>query len=178
MQLQPKLILDYAEQLSFQEPFVPDWDDGSHEFTLPTLILAFCRVESDLDPNAVRYESEYRWFIPPEKLEKNQVPRSCSNATESVLQRCSFGLMQIMGATARELRFSGWLTCLCDPVEGLCWGIKYLARQHRRFYQRHGLDGVIAAYNAGSPRYTVDRRFVNQSYVDKIKKYGNLYQDH
>jgi len=175
VKLPSKLILDYAEQLSFQEHFVPEWDKGGDQaLTLPSLILGICRVESDLDSDAVRYESEYRWFIPREELEKNQVPGSCSNATESVLQKCSYGLMQIMGATARELKFSGWLTRLCDPVDGLRWGIKYLARQHRRFYQRHGIDGVIAAYNAGSPRYK-DGRLINQSYVERVKKYGNLY---
>ena len=163
MQLEPKLILDYAEQLSFQEHFVLKRDES---LSLTSLILAICRVESNLNPDAVRYESGFHWLVDGQRINKLK-PATCSYQTEINLQKISWGLMQIMGATARNLGCGGWLTGLLDPVQGLYWGMRYLQWQYRRFFVNDGLHGVIAAYNAGSPRYK-DGRFVNQAYVDKV----------
>ena len=75
--------------------------------------------------------------------------------------------MQVMGATARELGFKGWLGQLLCPDEGLLCGVKYLHKQFKRFGSR-GLPAVIAAYNAGSPRTEKSGAFKNQAYVDKV----------
>jgi hypothetical protein len=85
-------------------------------------------------------------------------------------QQASWGLVQVMGGVARECGFRGpYLTELCEPKTCLEYGCRHLANLHRRFYTRWGWDGVIAAYNAGSPRFN-GRVFENQQYVDKVRK--------
>lgn len=81
-------------------------------------------------------------------------------------QQTSWGLMQVMGAVAREYGFKGkFLSELCDPVVGVWHGCKKLAALRRRYAV---LEDVIAAYNAGSPRKDIHGRYVNQPYVDKV----------
>lgn len=85
-------------------------------------------------------------------------------------QQASWGLMQVMGAVAREYGFrEPYLPALCRPADNLDIGCRHLARLQRRFGPSHGVDGVIAAYNAGSPRRVGDGRFENQEYVDKVR---------
>jgi len=49
--------------------------------------------------------------------------------TEEMAEAVSFGLMQIMGETAREFGFKGrYLTELCDPATGLEYGCRKLRR--------------------------------------------------
>ncbi len=134
------------------------------------LVAALCRAESGCYPGAVRYEADYLYTIAPVSLEAGVRPVECSLETEAILQRCSLGLMQVMGATARELGFKGWLTGLLEPETGVRWGVKYLQHQHRRYFSLYGLDAVIAAYNAGSMRTRKSGEFVNQAYVDRVRR--------
>lgn len=128
----------------------------------PALVVAICEVESGFNPLAARHEPSFRWIVKnPDK------PAACTLATEINLQKTSFGLMQIMGATARDLGLKGWITILVDPETSLEWGCRYLAKLKAR-YGSQGTDAVIAAYNAGSP-IIENGRYLNQSYVDKVK---------
>jgi len=96
-------------------------------------------------------------------------------------QSASWGLMQIMGAVARERGFRGqFLPALCDPLENLRIGCRVLFSCFERFGKA---PAAIAAYNAGSPRYidgtrNIDgpRTFVNQAYVDKVLKAAELWR--
>lgn len=135
-----------------------------------SLVSAIVRVESGGDPWAIRYEPQfYDHYIAPKPV-KGKAP--CSAQTEGRMQATSWGLMQIMGATARETGFNGvFLSQLCDPETGLDWGCRYLIRLFKRFGGQ-GDEAVIAAYNAGSPRKTGTGAFVNQAYVDKIRSQG------
>ena len=83
----------------------------------------------------------------------------------------SWGLMQIMGQVARERGFRGKFNELLQPEVGLYWGCRQLNVLHARYFKKHGWAGVIAAYNAGSPR-KVGGKFANQGYVDKVLKYA------
>ena len=85
-------------------------------------------------------------------------------------QQASWGLMQVMGAVAREHGFRGaYLTELCDPELNLEYGCRHLTALRGRFHQAHGWAGVIAAYNAGSPRRISEGGpFENQKYVDQV----------
>jgi soluble lytic murein transglycosylase-like protein len=106
----------------------------------------------------VRYEPTYRWLV-GDKLNMS--------LTERHTQMCSWGLMQVMGGTARELGLTGYLSQLCDPETGVQYGCRYL----RRLFERYQIwDDAIAAYNAGSPR-RVGPTYVNQGYVDKVNGY-------
>lgn len=99
----------------------------------PVLVAAIIWQESKGDPFAVRYEDNFflnylrgknrkklPGFWPPESV--------CTEATELRLRATSFGLMQIMGETAREAGFElPYLTCLCDPVINLTVGCQIFA---------------------------------------------------
>ena len=122
------------------------------------LVYAICQVESSLNPSAVRHEPRYRWLVG-------------DNETMSPIERqdqmTSWGLMQVMGAVARELGHTGPLSDLLDPPTGLFYGCLHL----RRFRAKYDIwPDVIAAYNAGSPRRVAGPigPYVNQSYVDKV----------
>ena len=130
----------------------------------PEMILAIIETESDGNPYAATYHANYSWINMQTKR-----PAACHPNTESVLQRTAWGLMQIMGATARDMGFDEWLTELTIPVVNIAIGMKYLAGLSERYLESHGIDGVIAAYNAGSPKKTADGKYRNQAYVDKVK---------
>lgn len=148
------------------------------------LLKAIVEVESAGDPWAVRYEPNFRWLwnIAEDEPWKGDTqddsvpaPAGASEPTERRCQAMSFGLVQIMGATARELGFDGpFLTQLCDPELNLEYGCKYLKRLYRRFGGEYGWEGIAAAYNAGSPRKTDDGSWENQDYVDKVTEAGGL----
>jgi len=143
------------------------------------LVRAIMIVESAGDPWAYRNEPGYRWLwdvrigLPyegdPQSL---PAPRGVSQATELMGQQTSWGLMQVMGATARELGFRGrYLTALLDPEMSLEYGCRYL----QVLFQRHrSWEPVAAAYNAGSPRRASDGRWQNQRYVDAVREAGGF----
>ena len=170
MPLEQSLIIHLAGQAIIAAEADGDLD--------PYLITAICAVESSFDQNATRYEPNYQYTIPAATLPDGARPGNCTRTTENNSQCCSYGLMQIMGATARELGFKGWLSQLFCADEGLLWGVKYLHKQWRRYYGTNGLHGVIAAYNAGSPRTHKSGAFENQIYVDKVvRKYESLLNE-
>ena len=122
------------------------------------LVYAICQVESSLTPAAIRHEPRYRWLVGDNET---------MSPTERQDQMTSWGLMQVMGAVARELGHTGPLSDLLDPPTGLFYGCLHL----RRFRAKYDIwPDVIAAYNAGSPRRVAGPigPYVNQSYVDKV----------
>jgi soluble lytic murein transglycosylase-like protein len=124
------------------------------------LVAAIAMAESSGDPWAVRYEPKFRWLT-----DLAQRPFACTHFTEEHLQKCSWGLMQIMGATARQIGFRGWITELLAPETNVLFGMRYLATLRDRYECR---TNVIAAYNAGSPIAGEDGRYKNQPYVDRV----------
>jgi hypothetical protein len=67
-------------------------------------------------------------------------------------QQASWGLLQVMGALAREVGFRRpYLSQLCDPAISLELGARHLAALFARFGT---IDRALAAYNAGSPTST------------------------
>ena len=144
------------------------------------LLRAIVQTESAGNTWAMRYEPDYRWLWDvrndnPYKGDPELLPSPSfvSVKTELVGQRTSWGLMQVMGATARELGFRGrYLSRFVDPEFGLEYGCRYLRRLHERFGP--GWEAVAAAYNAGSPRRREDGAWINQAYIDRIRHYGGL----
>lgn len=129
------------------------------------LILAIILTESSGNSWAIRYEPEWRFFNEPAHWASTL---KISPETEQHLQMFSWGLMQIMGATARDMGFTKELQKLCAPNLGIEYGCKYLRRQLLRYSGQ--TISAIAAYNAGSAiRSDVDKtKYVNQVYVDKV----------
>ena len=132
------------------------------------LISAIIEVESGWRPWANRYEKGYKYLV-------DYAGAFCSPDTEKVNQQTSWGLMQIMGGTARDIGFQEpFLTRLCDPETGLEWSCKYL----RRLYDRHQTwSDAVSAYNQGWPHRNQDGKYKNQGYVDKVTKAVERYQD-
>lgn len=144
-----------------------------HGLPIP-LVNAIVEVESDGNLWAVRYEPAFfdRYISGHVKV---KTFGCCSLATENRLRACSFGPMQIMGQVARERGFEGeFLTQLCDPEIGLEYGCRHLALLADRIKATYGYEGVIAAYNAGSPRKQANDRWINEGYVRKVIAAGGL----
>jgi soluble lytic murein transglycosylase-like protein len=148
-----------AEIHAYLQPLI---DDAAARHGLdPYLIGAIVLTESSGQTHAVRYEPSYRWLYKPEEVK----PSMSSLETEVTCQKISFGLMQVMGAVAREYGHRGWLTELCRPEVGLEYGCKYFVRLLKRF---RTIDAAVSAYNQGSPRRDVKGRYLNEHYVDKV----------
>ena len=117
-------------------------------------------VESSLDPGVFRYEPAYKYLYLLD--DKSQL-----SPTERIGQMCSWGLMQVMGAVARELGYTQSFPKLCYPAVGLRYGCLHL---HKFKSKYSAWPDVIASYNAGSPRRSLGpgSPYFNQSYVDKV----------
>lgn len=92
---------------------------------------------------AARFAIPERWIRAVMQAESAGDARAVSSAG-------AMGLMQIMPATWRELRTRHGLgTDPFDPRDNIFAGAAYL----RAMYDRFGLPGFLAAYNAGPERY-------------------------
>ncbi len=128
------------------------------------LLDAIVTVESSYNTWAARYEERFAYSVIPTPFAK---ANGISNITELNHQKTSWGLCQIMGATARHFGYKDALTMLVIPEVNLPLGCKII-----QYLQAEYPDGddAIAAYNAGSPRRSKkDGKYVNQSYVDKVR---------
>lgn len=135
----------------------------------PVLVAAIACVESNRIPEATRYEAHYRWTVGT-----GLKPSLSTTATELWGQKASWGLLQIMGAVARERGFLGWFPELCAPEVGIWYGMAHLNYLRERFPAE--MD-FVAAYNAGSPRKRDNGQYVNQGYIDKVfYKKGSISQ--
>lgn len=147
--------------------------DAAKRYQLPApLVLAIVQAESGGDPWAIRYEPGFFQRYIAGKPVLARAP--CSEQTEATMQATSWGLMQVMGATARERGFRGvFLSEMCDPRIGLDWGCCHLDHLTKKHLKVGGWAAVVAAYNAGSPKKE-NGQFVNQAYVDKIVRFGGF----
>jgi len=138
------------------------------KFDLPIgLIFAICKVESNFTPTAMRWEPGfYHKYIKPKK---DEIPFE-----EAIGNAVSFGLMQIMGSTARWMGYERDLTGLWQPIINLNYGCKYLNKLRKRYEK---IEDAIAAYNAGSVRKTEEGAYINQPYVDKVLEYWKKYTE-
>lgn len=136
---------------------------------VPVAILcAIIETESNWNRYATRYEPLFNYETTPEKFAKlNRI----TVQTEKQMQKMSWGLGQVMGATARAIGYSGPLPALCETLENMYWTCKYLKQKLDKY---DSLDEVISAYNAGSakryPKFNASDKdvFMNQKYVDKV----------
>jgi hypothetical protein len=137
-------------------------------------LLAMAMRESALDPWAVRFESGYQW---PWQVKENSRELNISFATELQLQSFSYGLLQVMGGTARWQGFKG-------PLMSLCWaervafdhGVRYFLYQMERY--NNDIAKALCAYNAGNVKLTDDGKFQNQAYVDAIFEFRRQLSKH
>lgn len=136
----------------------------------PELLLAIIVQESSGKVGAIRYEPKYLWLHQPKSF---ALKLGISLQTEETAQRFSYGLTQIMLATARWLGFEGYPYELYEPTGNLTWCARFLSQLQSR---HASLNDIIASYNAGSPRRDSNGRYVNQEYVDSVTKYMNYFK--
>jgi hypothetical protein len=128
------------------------------------LVAAIVVVESGGGTHKTRFEPTYPYLYGVEKYAKIL---QITQETEKVHQMTSWGLMQVMGSTARWQGYEEDLPNLCRPTVGLRQGCLYL----RQLVTKYGnVTDAIAAYNAGSPRKDSSGRYLNQGYVDKVEQ--------
>jgi hypothetical protein len=126
------------------------------------IIQAIAEVESGGVGKAARYEKHYAYYYKDAEFAKLQ---KITLETERAFQKTSWGVLQLMGGTARWIGYSSWLPDLCDPRVGILWGCMY----YKRVCDKHlYLNEKIASFNAGSIRKKADGTLVNQAYVDKV----------
>lgn len=113
----------------------------------PAVVAGVVDTESGWNTWAIRYEPAYRWLYPSRRRVTH--PHGVSTQTEIAQQKTSWGLLQVMGAVARELGYQEpFLSGLCMPALGLEYGCKHLAN----LVSRYGtINRALAAYNAGRP---------------------------
>ena len=139
----------------------------------PLLLGAIIRVESGCRPWAFRYEAHAgKYLVDAEGYAKLS---GISVDTEKMAQMTSWGLMQVMGFSARELGFKGLLSELLDPELGVTYGIYKLKQLEKRFLSKVSVslsfdESLVAAYNAGHPAKDKDGAWVNAGYVAKVKR--------
>jgi hypothetical protein len=121
----------------------------------PEVVLGIIEQESEGDPWAMRFEPDYTWLHFPRKQARG---RFVTLATEQAGQKTSWGLMQVMGGTARWLGFKGrFLSQLLEPCINIAWGLNYLDwcfwEVEKRGYadDEHELRvlAAVSAYNGG-----------------------------
>jgi hypothetical protein len=135
-----------------KDPRVMRWQDhvkatvarGNYRDLRPDLVLAIIATESSGNPWAWNAEPKYRWLwnvktdaafrqMRADEIDAEVPPPdfpSCSGTDRDQEwwgQQASWGLMQIMGAAAREQGFRGaYLVELVDPFTNIEYGLKHL----------------------------------------------------
>jgi soluble lytic murein transglycosylase-like protein len=90
----------------------------------PEIVCAVCEQESAWNPWAIRYEPAFR---------QRYVASLGLPPTEEIARSISWGLMQVMGETAREAGFNEkFLSGLADPATGLEFGCAVMAEKFHR----------------------------------------------
>lgn len=135
---------------------------NAERFKIPaSIVYGVCMTESGLEPLSVRYEPNYRWLFKPQEVRV----KGCSVNTETMMQKTSWGLMQVMGAVFREYGYRGWLTAIINDVNAQVeFGCRHLSKKIVKYGQSAG----ILAYNSGSPIKNKAGGFTNQYYLDKV----------
>lgn len=120
----------------------------------PSLVCAICEQESEWNVWAIRYELEFdKKYVAPHSFAR----------TEEIARSTSWGLMQLMGETAREIGFIQSLPSLCDPFTGLEWGCRFLAQ--KLSLAKGDTNKALLLWNGGgNPDYP-------QQVVNRISKY-------
>lgn len=123
----------------------------------PALLCAMAEHESGgWETFAVRFEPAFleRW-----------VPKAITEPTERTARAFSYGLLQLMGQTAREFGFTGpYLTQLCDPYVGLEFGCRKL--KHCLEVVGGDVRKALLMYNGGA----------NPNYPDLVLQHLPAYQ--
>jgi hypothetical protein len=118
------------------------WETAGRHGVDPPLVKAVVAAESSFRPTAYRAEPH--------------------------IGDASYGLMQTLYRTAKDMGYQGPADGLYDPATSLEFGTRYLAKQLRRYSGK--IPYAVAAYNSGTA-YVREGKFVNQAYVDRVLRF-------
>ena len=122
----------------------------------PSLVCAVIEQESAWNTHAIRYEPAFfaKYVAPLFTNNKVEPPTN----TEANSRAISWGLMQVMGQSAREAGFVGqFLSELCDPAVGIDVGCSLFV--HKLGAAHGDLDGALQFWNGGAnPSYAAEVR--------------------
>jgi soluble lytic murein transglycosylase-like protein len=112
------------------------------------LVCAVCEQESGWNPWAIRYEPAfYARYVRP-MVDGGEL----SDETEARARAFSWGLMQVMGQTARENGYGGHLAGICEPATGIGIGCRVLAGKLAK--ARGDVERGLLLWNGGAdPTY-------------------------
>ena len=139
----------------------------------PNLILAMIWQESTGQPWAWNPEPRYRWLVnvktgqPFRPLSPAELASETPPADFPCLagdpdqewwgQQASWGLLQVMGAAAREQGFKGaYLPELCDPYVNLEFGIWHFWNYALQYGNREMREGLQRYNGGGNLRYAAE----------------------
>lgn len=127
----------------------------------PFLLCALIEQESAWQPTATRYEPAF--FV--RYIEPLIHSGELSDMQEARDRATSWGLMQVLLQTAREMGFTGPAIALTDPETGIVWGCRKL----QKCFARVNNDTHVALlhYNGGS----------NLSYPFQVMARVNFYKN-
>ncbi len=130
-----------------KDELIPVAKAGAATFDLDSaLVCAIVQRESSWDVNvAPRFEPDYKEkYIDPMGLPE---PEATQRAT-------SWGLMQLMGESARESGYFGPLPNLQIPEVGLYWGCKWLKKKIDK--ARGDIEQALLLWNGGANHHYPD----------------------
>jgi soluble lytic murein transglycosylase-like protein len=164
----------FADSLSANEtlliPFREEIERAATDYTLPaSLIAAVIQEESRFDEWATRAEPRYMrsWKVRRSATRFARAHRLGPTAFTELMDRSrSYGLMQVMGETAREQGFDPpFLAELYLPQNAIAHGAMLLKRLLKRYH--NDTLSAISAYNQGTAR---KKRgvFANARYVYRV----------
>jgi soluble lytic murein transglycosylase-like protein len=140
-------------------------------FNLPVeLVAAVILQESRGDAFAIRYEPLFFVrYIDGKKL-NHYVPKTISPTTERHSRAMSWGLMQIMGETARQFGFDGEsLAELVEPETNIEIGCRILSRHSEKTAD---MEATLLRYNGGGnksyPKEVIGR--ISSGEIDALLK--------
>ena len=104
----------------------------------PSLVCAICEQESGWNPGVTRFEpafySRYEANLDLDDIEKRD-------------RSTSWGLMQMMGETARSIGFQLNMNFLLTPETNLAWGCRFLETRLQRTH--HNVEEALLLWNGG-----------------------------
>jgi hypothetical protein len=120
-----------------------------------------------VDPFAVFVTEASKRFAVPEHWIRSVIRIESAGEVRARSKKGAMGLMQIMPQTWSELRARYDLGAdPYDPRDNILAGAAYI----RELYQRYGVPGFLAAYNAGPGRYE-NHLATNRSLPDETQEY-------
>jgi soluble lytic murein transglycosylase-like protein len=130
------------------------------KYNLPqAIVCAIVERESGWNPWKVRYEPAfYEHYVEP-----LWIRGMVKDNSEAHARSISWGLMQVMGQVAREMRFTGELASLCDPAIGLEYGCRVFMSKLSACAGDVAL--ALASYNGGgNPKYAAEVQLLAVAY--------------